>query len=179
VLKYPVNVAILGLLFGYYMAIQPNDLMALGIGLLLQDIGKTALGNYWVKSAEKLTKEEMEQMRKHPDMGYIILSKRGSLPMEACFIAKQHHEQFNGNGYPEGLKGDEIHYYSRISRIVSEFIQQMSRIDKNHEKPVFQALQRMVKEMEGHFDKEILKKFIGFMHVSTSEKQVEASLNAA
>ncbi|MEK7358883.1 MAG: HD domain-containing phosphohydrolase, partial [Planctomycetota bacterium] len=145
VLKYPVNVAIVGMLFGYYMAIQPNDLMALGIGLLLQDIGKTALDNYWVKSAEKLTKEEMEQMRKHPDMGYIILSKRGCLPMEACLIAKQHHEQFNGNGYPEGLKGDEIHYYSRISRIVSEFVQQMSRIDKNHEKPVFQALQRMVK----------------------------------
>lgn len=179
VLKYPVNVAIVGMLFGYYMAIQPNDLMALGIGLLLQDIGKTALDNYWVKSAEKLTKEEVEQMRKHPDMGYIILSKRGSLPMEACFIAKQHHEQFNGNGYPEGLKGDEIHYYSRIARIVSEFVQQMSRVDKNHEKPVFQALQRMVKEMEGHFDKEILKKFIGFMHVSTSEKQVEASRDAA
>lgn len=179
VLKYPVNVAIVGMLFGYYMAIQPNDLMALGIGLLLQDIGKTALDNYWVKSVEKLTKEEMEQMRKHPDMGYIILSKSGRLPMEASLIAKQHHEQFNGNGYPEGLKGNDIHYYSRIARIVSEFVQQMSRVDKNHEKPVFQALQRMVKEMEGHFDKEILKKFIGFMHVSTSEKQVEASRNAA
>ncbi|MBI5307489.1 MAG: GAF domain-containing protein [Planctomycetes bacterium] len=179
VLKYPVNVAILGLLFGYYMAIPANDLMSLGIGLLLQDIGKTALDSYWVNSAGRLTKEEMEQMRKHPDMGFIILSKSGSLPMEACLIAKQHHEQFNGNGYPEGLKGVDIHCYSRIARIVSEFVQQMSRIDKNHEKPVFQALQKMVKEMEGHFDKEILKKFIGFMHVSTSEKQVEASRNAA
>ena len=121
----------------------------------------------------------MEQIRKHPDMGFIILSKSGSLPMEACLIAKQHHEQFNGNGYPEGLKGVDIHCYSRIARIVSEFVQQMSRIEKDNEKPVFQALQKMVKEMEGHFDKEILKKFIGFMHVSTSEKQVEANRNAA
>ncbi|MEK7700114.1 MAG: HD domain-containing phosphohydrolase [Planctomycetota bacterium] len=179
VLKYPVNVAILGLLFGYYMAIPANDLLALGIGLLLQDIGKTALDGYLVNSSGKLTKEEMEQMRKHPDMGFIILSKSGNLPMDACLIAKQHHEQFNGNGYPEGLKGVDIHSYSRIARIIGEFVQQMSRIEKNNEKPVFQALQRMVKEMEGKFDKEILKKFISFIHVSTSEKRVEASRNAA
>lgn len=179
ILKYPVNVAILGLLFGYYMAIPANGLLALGIGLLLQDIGKTALDGYLVNSSGKLTKEEMEQMRKHPDMGFIILSKSGSLPIEACLIAKQHHEQFNGNGYPEGLKGVDIHGYSRVARIIGEFVQQMSRIEKNNEKPVFQALQRMVKEMEGHFDKEILKKFISFMHISTSEKHVEANRNAA
>jgi len=179
ILKYPVNVAILGLLFGYYMEIPANNLLALGLGLLLQDVGKAALDGYLENSSGKLSKEDLERLRKHPDMGFIILSKNGNLPIEACLIAKQHHEQFNGNGYPEGLKGVDIHSYSRIARIISEFVQQMSKIEKNNEKPVFQALQKMVKEMEGHFDKELLKKFIGFMHISTGEKSVDVSRNAA
>ena len=53
VLKYPVNVAVLGLLFGYYMAITVNDLMALCIGLLLQDIGKTALDGYLAERVQE------------------------------------------------------------------------------------------------------------------------------
>ena len=122
---------------------------------------------------EELTKEEREQMRKHTDLGFILLSNSGNLGREACLIAKQHHERYDGKGYPESLKGEEIHYYSRITRILDEFEIRMSKITGNDSNSAFNVLQNMVKGMEGSFDKEILKKFIDFLQVSTCEESDE------
>jgi len=174
VLRHSVNTAILGLLFGYYLEMPANDLLTLGTGLLLHDIGKAKTDHYMMKKdMEELTKEEREQMRKHTDLGFILLSNSGNLGRDACLIAKQHHERYDGKGYPESLKGEEIHYYSRITRILDEFEIRMSRITGNGLNSAFNVLQNMVKGMEGSFDKEILKKFIDFLQVSAGEESVE------
>jgi HD-GYP domain-containing protein (c-di-GMP phosphodiesterase class II) len=178
VFSHSVNTAVMGLLFGYYLDISANELLALGTGLLLHDIGKIRIDPYTVrKDFEKLTKEEKELLRKHTDLGFILLSNSGNLTKEACLIAKQHHEQYNGKGYPEGLKGEDIHYYSRIARILDEFEMQMSKITASDVNPAFQVLQGMVKGANSNFDKAILKKFIDFMHVGTLEEPVEAQHN--
>ncbi len=175
VFSHSVNTAAIGLLFGYYLGLSANDLLVFGSGLLLHDIGKIRMDPYTLRDGfEKLTKEERELLRKHTDLGFILLFNSGNLAREACLIAKQHHEQYNGKGYPEGLRGDEIHYYSRISRILDEFETIMPKTKKNDGNPVFQVLQIMVKEMDGNFDKEILKKFIDFMRVSTLEEPLVA-----
>src|SRR3972149_2636046 len=164
VIKHSVNIAILGLLFGYYLGMPANDLLTLGTGLLLHDIGKAKIDHYTIKKdMEELTKEEREQMRKHTDLGFILLSNTGNLGMDACLIAKQHHERYDGKGYPESLKGEEIHYYSRITRILDEFETQMSKNTANDSNAAFNVLQNMVKGMDGSFDKGILKKFIDFL----------------
>ncbi|HHT9139105.1 MAG TPA: HD domain-containing phosphohydrolase [Candidatus Wunengus sp. YC60] len=174
VFRHSVNTAILGLLFGYYLKMPANDLLTLGTGLLLHDIGKAKLDHSMMKKdMEELTKEEKEQMRKHPDLGFILLSNSGNISREACLIAKQHHERYNGKGYPESLKGEEIHYYSRIARILDEFEMRMSKNTINDSKAAFNVLQNMVKGMEGSFDKEILKEFIDFLQVSTCKESVE------
>jgi len=71
------------------------------------------------------------------------------------------------------LKGEEIHYYSRITRILDEFEIRMSKNTANDSNGAFNVLQNMVKGMEGSFDKEILKKFIDFLQVSACEESVE------
>ena len=81
VLRHSVNTAILGLLFGYYLEMPANDLLTLGTGLLLHDIGKAKLDHSMMKKdMEELTKEEREQMRKHPDLGFILLSNTAIYP---------------------------------------------------------------------------------------------------
>ncbi|OHC08239.1 MAG: hypothetical protein A3K25_03685 [Planctomycetes bacterium RIFOXYB12_FULL_42_10] len=174
VMRHSVNTAILGLLFGYYLEMPANDLLTLGTGLLLHDIGKAKIDHSVMKKdMEELTKEEREQMRKHTDLGFILLSNSGNLSREACLIAKQHHERYNGKGYPESLKGEEIHYYSRITRILDEFEIRMSKNTANDSNAAFNVLQNMVKGMDGNFDKGILKKFIDFLQVSTGEESDE------
>lgn len=171
VLSHSVNTAVMGLLFGYYLGISASELLSLGTGLLFHDIGKIRIDEHTIKKDyEKLTKEERELLRKHPDMGFVLLINSGNVAREACLIAKQHHEQYNGKGYPEGLKGEEIHYYSRITSILDEFETGLSKAADNDENSAFRVLQIMVERMEGNFDKEILKKFIDFMRFSTIEE---------
>jgi len=64
-----------------------NDLLTLGTGLLLHDIGKAKIDHSMMKKdMEELTKEEREQMRKHPDLGFILLSNTGNLGMDFNYI---------------------------------------------------------------------------------------------
>lgn len=168
VFRHSVNVAIMGLLFGSYLGLSVNELLTLGTGLLLHDIGKIGIDPYTIqKNREDLTKEEKEQLRKHPELGYILLLNNSNLPTEVYLLVRQHHEQYNGKGYPDGLKGEEIHYFCRIGHILDEYERRMSKNVTNNGNPIFQVLQLMIRWMEGSFDKEILKKFIeiGRAHV--------------
>lgn len=172
--SHSVNVAVMGLLFGQYLGISASDLLSLGSGLLFHDIGKMSIDSHnQKKEFDKLTKVEKEMLRKHPDMGFLLLSNTGNLAREASLISKQHHEQYDGKGYPDGLRGEEIHYYSRIARILDEFEMDLSKIPEKDTSPAFQVLQRMVNEKDGNYDKELLKKFIKFMQMNTFEESIE------
>lgn len=168
--RHSVNVAVMGLLFGCHLGLSVNDLSTLGIGLLLHDIGKTGIDYSTIrKNIEDLTKEEKEQIRKHPELGYILLSNSDNLPQDVSMLVRNHHENYNGKGYPDGLKGEEIHYFCRIGRILDEYETRISKSAANDGNPTFQVLQLMVKWMDGSFDKVILKKFIDFLHINTNE----------
>ncbi|TVM00016.1 MAG: hypothetical protein CV087_15965 [Candidatus Brocadia sp. WS118] len=172
--NHSVNVAVMGLLFGQYLGIPASDLLSLGSGLLFHDIGKMKIDSRILKKEfDEVTKIEKEMLQKHPDMGFVLLSSTGNFPREASLVARQHHEQYNGEGYPYGLKGEEIHYYSRIARILDEFEIDLSKITEKDTNPAFQVLQRMVKEKDGYYDKELLKKFIKFMQMNSYKESIE------
>jgi response regulator RpfG family c-di-GMP phosphodiesterase len=88
----------------------------------MHDIGKVAIPDAILKKPGKLTVEEFEIMKTHTTIGYSLLknSKRKILNA-ASIIALQHHEKWNGMGYPHGLKGEDIHIYGRITAIADVF----------------------------------------------------------
>lgn len=88
----------------------------------LHDVGKVAIPDAILNKPGKLTDDEMRMMKTHSQVGYDILkySKRSVLQM-AAIIAHQHHERFDGLGYPRGLKGNEIHIAGRICAIADVF----------------------------------------------------------
>ena len=88
----------------------------------LHDVGKIIIPDSVLNKPSKLTKEEFEVIKSHAQAGYDILknSKREILKM-ASIIAHQHHEKYDGSGYPRGLKGKEIHIYGRITAIADVF----------------------------------------------------------
>ncbi|MCC7210889.1 MAG: GAF domain-containing protein [Candidatus Brocadia sp.] len=172
--NHSVNVAVMGLLFGQYLGISASNLLSLGSGLLFHDIGKIRIDSHTQKKEYgDLTKVEKETLRKHPDMGFVLLSNTGNLAREASLVSKQHHEQYDGKGYPDGLKGEEIHCYSRIARILDEYEVELSKISEKDTNPAFRVFQRMVNEKDGNYDKELLKKFIKFMHMNSFEESIE------
>jgi putative two-component system response regulator len=84
----------------------------------LHDIGKITIHQDILHKEGKLSEKEFDEMKNHTTNAYNILknSKR-ALANAACIIAHQHHEKYNGLGYPQGLKGEDIHIYGRIVAI--------------------------------------------------------------
>jgi len=87
---------------------------------LMHDIGKIGINDKILNNPQELTPDEWNEIKKHPEIGYHILSSVNELSEIANQIL-QHHEQWNGEGYPKGLKGEEILLQARIINIADAF----------------------------------------------------------
>ena len=88
----------------------------------MHDIGKVAIPDAILNKPERFTDDEFEYMKKHAELGYEMLkSSRRDLLKMAATLAHQHHEKWDGSGYPQGLKGEQIHISGRITAIADVF----------------------------------------------------------
>jgi HD-GYP domain-containing protein (c-di-GMP phosphodiesterase class II) len=98
-----------------------DRLAALGVGLLLHDIGKLAVPTAILHKPGPLTNEEWEAMRAHPMLGVEILRKADAISPLSRAVVRSHHERWNGTGYPEGRRGNDIHQFARIAAAADVF----------------------------------------------------------
>ncbi|AJY77397.1 histidine kinase [Paenibacillus beijingensis] len=109
-------------------------LLALGLGLPkgdaerikvispMHDIGKAAIPDAVLNKPGKLTDEEYRIMQRHAEIGYkMLISSQRELMRTAALVAYQHHEKWDGTGYPQRLKGEDIHLYARITAVADVF----------------------------------------------------------
>lgn len=127
----------------------------------MHDIGKVAIPDEVLKKPGKLTDEEFDIMKSHTLIGYNLLknSKRHILKTAAT-VAYEHHEKWNGRGYPRGLKGKEIHIYGRITAIADVFDALGS--DRVYKKAwELDRILNLFKEERGeHFDPKVVDVFM-------------------
>jgi len=137
-----------------------NNLERLSYGFFLHDIGKSKVPKAILTKPDRLNAEEWQIMKQHPQWGYNILMQTGHLTDEAAYIALEHHEQINGSGYPNGVKGDRIHPCARICAIVDMFdALTTDRPYKPALKP-FDALRYMQQHLIYGFDPSYLETFV-------------------
>jgi putative two-component system response regulator len=108
------------LLMAGQIGIPQNQLVDIERGSLLHDIGKIGISDKILLKPGKLTEEEWVEIRKHPDIGYRILEKIDFLK-GAAELVLQHHERFDGSGYPRGISGEGILLGARIFAVVDTF----------------------------------------------------------
>jgi HD-GYP domain-containing protein (c-di-GMP phosphodiesterase class II) len=89
-------------------------MIELGSGFFLHDVGKVLIDAAILNKPARLTDEEMKEIQRHPNLGFNLLNNAKQLSEEAKFIVLQHHEKYDGTGYPKRLKGELIHIYARI-----------------------------------------------------------------
>ena len=88
----------------------------------MHDIGKIAIPDAILNKKGQFTDEEFELMKAHSQIGYDMINQSNRpLLKTAAILAFQHHERFDGDGYPQGLKGEEIHIYCRITALADVF----------------------------------------------------------
>lgn len=109
-------------LLGSYAGLNEEETALLKLVAPLHDVGKIGIPERILNKPGKLTSEEFDVMKGHALIGYRILKGSGLELLEAgALIAKEHHEYWDGCGYPNGLKGEEIHIFGRITIIADVF----------------------------------------------------------
>ncbi|WP_019121979.1 HD-GYP domain-containing protein [Brevibacillus massiliensis] len=114
---HAVNVSVLATAVGMSLGYNRKQLTELGIGAMLHDIGKIDLPKELLDKRERWTPEEFEISKQHTRYGFDILRKQHDLSLLSAHVALSHHERLDGSGYPQGLKGDQIHEYAQITAI--------------------------------------------------------------
>ncbi len=109
-------------LFGIYLGLSEEESEMLKQASPMHDIGKVAIADAILNKPGRFTDEEFEIMKNHSQLGFEML-RHSDRPLLKCasIVAYEHHEKYNGKGYPRGLKGDEIHIHGRITAIADVF----------------------------------------------------------
>jgi HD-GYP domain-containing protein (c-di-GMP phosphodiesterase class II) len=159
---HSVSVGVLGVSLAkiLFKNSDAHDLQALGVGFFLHDIGKVNIDPSIITKPGKLTPDEMNEMRRHPSQGFKILHEAKQLTDESRTIVLQHHERFDGGGYPKGLRDQEIHIYGRICSIADVYDALTSDRPYRQKMLPFTALKIMREEMIHHFQRDLFEKFI-------------------
>jgi putative nucleotidyltransferase with HDIG domain len=141
---------------GLQMGLPTQKLGTLFVGALLHDVGKIAIPNSVLNKPESLTPEEHALMRLHPSIGVKILERFG-VPSPILLMVNHHHERFDGKGYPEGLRGDEIPLGARVI-VAADALEAMTGGRPYRCKvPWEEALEEIVSNVGTQFDPEVVR----------------------
>lgn len=116
-----VDVCILSIAAGFLLKYDRKKLLTLGTGSLLHDIGKMKVPLKILNKPDKLTKEEFAEMKKHSSYGYQMAKKIYDITFLSREIILDHHEKYDGSGYPRGLKGEKISDMAAICSVADVY----------------------------------------------------------
>ncbi|MEJ5284796.1 MAG: HD-GYP domain-containing protein [Brevinematia bacterium] len=173
--NHVINVTILSVLLGIRLGYSAIKLFNLALAALVYDIGMVRVPAIILEKESKLSPEEFNQIKTHPIHSYQIITKELGLPMEVARVALEHHERFDGSGYPRKLKGNEISEMTKIISIADTYEALIK--DRNHRegKESYEAIKVVLGEGSKKMDPEILKYFISMMSIYPVGSYVELS----
>jgi HD-GYP domain-containing protein (c-di-GMP phosphodiesterase class II) len=152
---------------GGELGLSESDLADLEVAALLHDIGKVGIPDAILNKPGKLSQEEYELMKKHPEFGWAVLHQVPGME-RASLLILHHHERVDGKGYPAGLKGEEIPIGSRIVCAIDAFDAMVSNRPYREGLPFEEAVRRLVADSGTQFDSEVVKHFIPLAHAEMS-----------
>lgn len=157
---HSVNVCVLSLITGITLGYSREDLFRLGMGAILHDIGKIHVPEEILNKPGPLTGEEFEVVKQHTVWGYELLRCLSDVGHASACVALQHHERHDGHGYPEGLRGDEIHPFARIVAVADVFDALTSDRAYRRALPVHEAWEMLAGSGGFLFDFRIVRAFL-------------------
>jgi HD-GYP domain-containing protein (c-di-GMP phosphodiesterase class II) len=137
-----------------------GEIVEVGLCGLLHDVGKTKIPLEVLNKPDKLTKEEYDIIKNHPNFGRELLSSTSNTQSHVIDAAFSHHERENGSGYPRGLKGEEIALYSKIVAIADTYDAITSNRCYDHSRSSAMALKILHQSREKLYDSALVDDFI-------------------
>ncbi|MBV9280866.1 MAG: HD domain-containing protein [Chloroflexi bacterium] len=141
------------------LGLIPEEIDEIDLAARVHDLGKIGIGNEILLKQGPLCPEERLQMQKHPVIGAEILESYSAF-QNSVGIVKHHHERWDGNGYPDGLKGNAIPIGSRIISVVDSYDAMISDRPYRRGLPIQVAVERLKAGIGTQFDPQVCAKFI-------------------
>jgi HD-GYP domain-containing protein (c-di-GMP phosphodiesterase class II) len=160
-----VNVTILATIMGTVLKFTSHRLIQLATAAFLHDVGMVKVPKEILEKKEKLTPEELNQIRTHPIHSYRTVSKELKYPEDLGIIALQHHEKWDGQGYPRHLRGEDINIASRIIAVADAYIAMINERPYRNSMIGYNAMKSVLNDNGRHFDPKILKAFLESMGI--------------
>ena len=141
------------------LGIDGRGLLDIEVAALLHDIGKMGVPDAILRKPGRLTEEEFAVIKKHPEYGWAVLRQMPGIE-EASLLVLHHHENFDGKGYPAGLKELEIPIGSRIVSVIDAFDAMVSSRPYRQGLGVDEATRRLILSSGTQFDPVIVQCFL-------------------
>jgi HD-GYP domain-containing protein (c-di-GMP phosphodiesterase class II) len=163
--KNSVNTAILSSLIAMELKFTHHKVMQIVTGALLHDVGMLRLPKEIIDKSGGLSESEIQRMQAHPLYAYKIITKELLYPEDVGLVALQHHERWDGEGYPRRISGSDIDIGARIVSVADAFEAMVSEKPYRNSMMGYQAMKNLLSDNSRRFDPDILKAFIKTMGI--------------
>lgn len=153
-------VSILSIATGITLGYEDEELALLATAALLHDIGKVDTPTWIINKPDVLTEEEFEIIKMHPAHGAEMLDKQRLVSFPTILAIKWHHEKYDGTGYPQGVKGTQIHPFARIIAICDVYDALTSNRAYRKAWEPSEAIEHILAGSQTHFDHKYVKAFL-------------------
>jgi len=183
-----LNVGVLAIILGKYLGLDKDVLRLLGLAGMFHDVGKARIPEDILNKPARLTTREMDIIKTHPAESYKIISATAGPNPEILRGAIEHHERYDGTGYPRGLAGGKIGTFGRIVSIVDVYDALTSKRCYKDAMPTAKALSLMYQWRDSNFAPNSIEHFIkcigvypigSFVRLSNGEHAIVIANNEA
>jgi putative nucleotidyltransferase with HDIG domain len=158
--EHSVGVCALLVAFGRGLKLDKAVIKEMALGGLLHDVGKARIPDAILNKPGKLDEDEFERMKSHVVQGVELLRQTPGVSDIAMLVTAQHHERFDGTGYPHRLTGSKISLYGQMAAIVDVYDAISSDRIYHKGMPATQALKKLLEWSSHHFDPQLVQAFI-------------------
>ena len=157
---HSIGVAVLSIAIGTAMNLNKRELCSLGISALLHDIGKVKVPVEIINKPDKLTEEEFEIVKNHPNWGGDYFTEHKNVSDNIYMGIVGHHERVDGTGYPNALKGDEIPLFARIISVADVYESLTGK--RSYRSPIrpLEAIEYIMAGAGRSFDQNVVQAFL-------------------
>ena len=163
--KSLVNTAILSALIAQEMKMASHKILQVVTGALLHDVGMLRMPKEIVEKKGGLSAAELQRIQSHPLYTYKIVNKELLYPEDVGLIVLQHHERWDGEGYPRRISGEGINIGARIVSVADAFEAMVSQKPYRNSMMGYQAMKNLLSDNLRRFDPDVIKAFIQTMGI--------------
>ncbi|MBS0616650.1 MAG: HD domain-containing protein [Spirochaetes bacterium] len=158
--KHDIASAIFAVRLGLALDFSRPKIVELVFAILMMDVGMLKVPATILEKAEKLNETELQMIHAHPVHGYQMLTQIGKIKNTIASVALQHHEHFDGSGYPRKIRGAEMAEYTRVAAIIDSFVAITSRKPYRKNRLPYDAMKELLTLGIYRYDPVFLKTFL-------------------